>query len=79
MLSVPAATTMSALPVMMVWAPMMSALIDEAHTLLMVVETTDSGRPAPIATWRAGFWPRLQAVNTIAWKVLGVLGVLLLC
>jgi hypothetical protein len=49
MLSVPAATTMSALPVMMVWAPTMRALIEEAQTLLMVVATVDSGRPAPIA------------------------------
>jgi hypothetical protein len=59
MLSVPAATTMSALPVIMVCAPIISDLIEEAQTLLMVVETVDSGRPAPMAHWRAGFWPRL--------------------
>jgi hypothetical protein len=29
--------------------------------LLMVVETVDSGRPAPMAHWRAGFWPRLNS------------------
>lgn len=59
MLSVPAATTIWALPVMIVWAPTMRALMEEAHTLLMVVATVDSGRPAPMAHWRAGFWPRL--------------------
>jgi hypothetical protein len=50
---------MSAFPVMMVWAPTMRALMDEAQTLLTVVQTTDSGSPAPRAHWRAGFWPRL--------------------
>ena len=28
---------------------------------MMVVETVDSGRPAPMAHWRAGFWPRLSS------------------
>jgi hypothetical protein len=55
MLSVPAATTMSALPVMMVCAPRMMDLIDEAHTLFTVVATVERGRPAPTTTWRAGF------------------------
>jgi hypothetical protein len=63
MLSVPPATTMSALPVMIVCAPTISALIEEAQTLLMVVATVDSGSPAPIAHWRAGFWPRLYYMS----------------
>lgn len=63
MLSVPAAITISAEPVMIVWAPMIRALTEEAHTLFTVVQTTDSGRPAPMAHCRAGFWPRL--FNTV--------------
>ena len=54
MLSVPPATTMSALPVMMVWAPMMRALTEEAQTLFMVVEMVDSGRPAPMGDLAGG-------------------------
>jgi hypothetical protein len=57
--SVPPATMMDALPVMMVCAAKMRALTLEAQTLLTVVQTTDSGRPAPRAHWREGFWPRL--------------------
>ena len=30
----------------------------EPQTLLMVVQPADVGRPAPIAAWRAGAWPR---------------------
>jgi hypothetical protein len=37
----------------------MIALTEEAQTLLTVVATVDSGRPAPRAHWRAGFCPRL--------------------
>jgi len=55
MLSVPPATTMSALPVIIVCAPIIRALMLEAQTLFTVVATVDSGRPAPIAHWRAGF------------------------
>jgi hypothetical protein len=36
------------------------ALRPEAQTLLTVVQTVDWLRPAPIAHWRAGFWPRLE-------------------
>ena len=35
------------------------ALSEDAQTLFMVVAIVVSGRPAPIAHWRAGFWPRL--------------------
>jgi hypothetical protein len=35
------------------------ALAPLAQTLLTVVHTVDSGRPAPMAHWRAGFCPRL--------------------
>lgn len=44
----------------MVWAPRMVALRPEAQTLLTVVATTPSERPAPMAHWRAGAWPRLE-------------------
>src|SRR3569833_1298853 len=57
--SVPPATTIEALPVMMVCAPRMMAFSADAQTLLTVVHTTLSGRPAPMAHWRAGAWPRL--------------------
>lgn len=57
--SVPPATTISALPVMMVWAPKMTALRAEAQTLLTVVQTVLSERPAPSAHCLAGFWPLL--------------------
>lgn len=59
----PPATTIEALPVMMVWAPRIMAFRPEAHTLLTVVQMTDSERPAPRAHWRAGAWPRLCKAN----------------
>jgi len=57
--SVPPATTMDALPVMIVWAPRMMAFRPDAQTLLTVVQTVVSDRPARTAHWRAGAWPRL--------------------
>lgn len=33
--------------------------MEEAQTLLTVVQTVEVGREAPRAHWRAGFWPRL--------------------
>ena len=48
-----------ALPVMMVWVARMIALREEAQTLLIVVQTVESGMPALMAHCRAGFWPRL--------------------
>lgn len=68
--SVPPATTMSAQPVRMVCVPRMMAFKLEAQTLLTVVQTVVSERPALMAHWRAGFWPKL-------WKRLAF-GVLLL-
>ena len=44
----------------------MIAFVPEAHTLLIVVAIVDSDNPAPIAHWRAGFWPRLQWVSRTA-------------
>lgn len=38
----------------------MRALVPEAQTLLTVVQTVESVRPALMAHWRAGFWPRLR-------------------
>ena len=49
-----------ALPVIMVCVASTMAFRDEAHTLLMVVQTVESGRPALRAHCRAGFWPRLE-------------------
>ena len=57
--SAPAATTTDDVPSMMFCAPRMIALRDEAHTLFTVVQMVDWGRPAPMAAWRAGPWPRL--------------------
>ena len=37
----------------------MTAFKPEAQTLLTVVQTVESARPAPIAHWRAGFCPTL--------------------
>ena len=58
--SVPPATTAEALPVMIVCAASTIALVPEAQTLFTVVQTVESLRPAVIAHWRAGFWPRLE-------------------
>ena len=72
--SVPPATTTEALPVMIVWAPRMIALMEEAQTLLTVVATVDSGSPAPIAHWRAGFWPKLEIISDCGGEVGGKVG-----
>lgn len=39
------------------------ALREEAQTLFTVVQTVESGMPAPMAHWRAGFWPRLERIR----------------
>ena len=58
MLSMPPATIMSALPAAsMSWAKI-AACMPDPQTLLTVVASTDWGRPAPSAAWRAGAWPR---------------------
>src|SRR5574337_1460878 len=55
--SMPPATITSLLPAARrSWASMV-AFIPEPHTLLMVVQPADSGRPALRAAWRAGAWP----------------------
>lgn len=41
-------------------------LVPEAQTLFMVVQTVESGRPALMAHWRAGFWPRLREERDIS-------------
>jgi len=53
----PPATTMSASPCAIDWAPSIAALSPEPQTLLMVIAGIMCGRPALIAAWRAGFWP----------------------
>ena len=55
MLSVPPATTIEALPVIMVCAPRIMAFRPDAQTLLTVVQTTDGGREALMAHCLAGF------------------------
>ena len=55
----PPASTQGVVPEAMVWVPRMMALREEAQTLLMVVQIVEGGRPALMAHWRAGFWPRL--------------------
>jgi hypothetical protein len=66
--SVPPATTISALPVMMVWAPKMTAFKLEAQTLLTVVQTVESWRPASRAHCLAGFCPRLPPSHHQHWR-----------
>ncbi len=55
--SIPPATTTSASPRAMAWAPEMTALRPEPQTLLSVQHGTFSGSPAKRAAWRAGAWP----------------------
>src|SRR5947209_5647773 len=57
MFSVPPATTHSASPMRMACAASATVLSPLPHTLLMVVDGTDSDRPAPTAVWRAAFCP----------------------
>ena len=54
----PPATIRSAEPTAsMSWAKI-AACMPEPHTLLTVVASTERGRPAPSAAWRARAWPR---------------------
>ena len=57
MFSIPPATTTSACPSAMAWAPSATAFIPEAQTLLMVLHATVLGNPAPSAACRAGACP----------------------
>jgi hypothetical protein len=57
MLSMPPATNRSSSPARTAWAASMTAFRPEPQTLLIVVAPTDSGSPAKMAAWRAGFCP----------------------
>src|SRR6516162_4826606 len=57
--SMPPATTTLAEPALIRSWPNMIAFMPEPQTLLIVVQPTDFGKPAAIAAWRAGAWPRL--------------------
>ena len=50
MLSMPPATMTLYSPARMLLAAIMAALSEEPHTLLMVVQGVETGRPAPKAT-----------------------------
>src|SRR5207302_480556 len=65
MLSMPPATTALASPWRMRSAARLTALSDDAHTLLTVSAGTLVGTPALMAAWRAGIWP-IPAVMTVA-------------
>ena len=58
MFSMPPATMMSASPARMICAASVTAFSPEPQSMLSVVAGTSTGSPAPIAAWRAGFWPR---------------------
>ena len=58
MLSMPPATITSTEPAARASCAMIAACMPEPHILLTVVASTDLGRPAPSAAWRAGAWPR---------------------
>ncbi|MNE77229.1 hypothetical protein D3C80_1735280 [compost metagenome] len=57
MFSIPPATMISASPLMIACAPIITAFIPEAQTLLTVVVITEFGNPAKSAAWRAGACP----------------------
>ena len=57
MLSMPPATTTSAERARKRSLATIAAFMPEPHILLMVVAPAASGKPAPIAAWRAGAWP----------------------
>ena len=58
MLSMPPATTKSTEPAASASEPMITVCMPLPQTLLTVVASTDLGRPALSAAWRAGAWPR---------------------
>ena len=57
MFSMPPATTTSTSPARIICAASATDFRPEPHTMLMVMAGTSFGMPAPIAAWRAGFWP----------------------
>ena len=58
MLSMPPATITSAEPAASMSCAKIAACMPEPQTLLTVTASAELGRPAPIAAWRAGAWPR---------------------
>jgi hypothetical protein len=54
----PPATIRSAEPAASMSLAKIAACIPDPQTLLTVVASTEGGRPAPSAAWRAGAWPR---------------------
>ena len=58
MFSMPPATMISASPARMICDASVTDFRPEPHSMLMVVAGTSTGSPAPIAAWRAAFWPR---------------------
>ena len=57
MLSMPPATTISALSALSMSCANIIARIPEPHIFDSVTAPADCGRPAPSAAWRAGAWP----------------------
>jgi len=55
MFSMPPATALSTSPSMISAAALAIAWAPEPHTRLTVMAGTSTGRPPPIAAWRAGF------------------------
>ncbi|MCY1283957.1 hypothetical protein D9M70_328480 [compost metagenome] len=68
MLSMPPATTTSALPASSRSWPSIAAFIPEPHILFTVEHTTPCDSPAPSAAWRAGAcpWPACSTQPMIA-------------
>ena len=55
--SMPPATITVLVPASSKSLASIAAFMPEPHILLMVVQPTPSGSPAPSAAWRAGAWP----------------------
>ncbi len=63
MFSWPPATTISASPFAIDCAASITAFSPDPQTTLIVIAGTETGMPALISAWRAGFWPE-PAVST---------------
>ena len=55
--SIPPATITLWSPDRIIWSAISTARMLDAQTLLIVSAGSETGRPAPIAAWRAGAWP----------------------
>ena len=55
--SMPPATMISASPARIIWSAVAIALRPDRHTLLMVIDGSESGSPPAMPAERAGFWP----------------------